>query len=249
MNAALLASAWLMGFLGSTHCIAMCGGVVAVACSALPLRKRPSVAAQLPYVLAYNGGRILSYAAAGALAGAIGAALASVTPVAKAQIGLRLVADAMMIAVGAYVAGLSRVFRWIEGLGEPLWRRVAPLGRALVPVRSLPGAFALGLVWGWLPCGLVYAGLAAAVTSGSALGGAATMAAFGAGTLPMLLALGSAASFVARAARRRWVRSAAGATMIAFGVVQMAHTGHAWASVENGRTPACCPGHRHAAGL
>jgi sulfite exporter TauE/SafE len=227
----------------------MCGGVVAVACSALPLRKRPSVAGQLPYVLAYNGGRILSYATAGALAGAIGAALASVGSVAKAQIALRLAAGVVMIAVGAYVAGLGRPLRWIENHGAPLWRRIAPLGRALVPVRSIPGAFALGLVWGWLPCGLVYAGLAAAVTSGSALGGAATMAAFGAGTLPMLLALGSAAAFVARAARRRWVRTAAGATMIAFGVAQMAHTGHAWASVEKGRAPACCPAHPHAEAL
>ena len=180
---------------------------------------------------------------AGAIAGAIGAALASVGLVERAQLGLRLCAGAMMIAVGLYVAGLGRALRWSESAGEPLWRRIAPLARRLVPVRSISGAFALGLLWGWLPCGLVYAALTAAITSGSALGGAATMAAFGVGTLPMLLAMGSAAAFVARAARIRWVRTAAGLTIVAFGVVQLAHTGRAWASIRAGARPVCCAEH------
>jgi sulfite exporter TauE/SafE len=243
MNALLLASAWLMGLLGSTHCVAMCGGVVAMSCSALPRRQRSSVAAQLPYVLAYNGGRIVSYASAGAAAGALGAALASLGPLARAQVGLRLVAGAMMIAVGLYVAGLFCALRWVEGMGQPLWRRIAPFARSLVPVQSPSKAFCLGLLWGWLPCGLVYAALAAAMTSGSAWNGAVTMAAFGVGTLPMLLVLGSAAALVARAARARGVRVAAGVTMIAFGVLQVAHTGRAWASTRSGRAPACCPRH------
>jgi sulfite exporter TauE/SafE len=222
----------------------MCGGVVAMTCSALPLAKRSSARAGLPYSLAYNAGRIASYACAGAIVGALGAALASVGIVEHAQLGLRLLAGAMMIAVGLYVAGFARALRWIERAGEPLWRHIAPVARRLIPVQSPFQAFALGLMWGWLPCGLVYAALAAAVTSGSALGGAATMAAFGFGTLPMLLAMGSAASFVARAARLRSVRTAAGVAIVAFGVVQMAHTGQAWATVRAGRTPMCCAGHR-----
>jgi hypothetical protein len=103
-------------------------------------------------------------------------------------------------------------------------------------------AFALGLLWGW-PCGLVYAALAAAVTSGLALGGAATMTAFGLGTLPTLLAMGSAAALFARAARVRSVRPAAGMAIVAFGVVQLAHAGRAWATVEAGGPPVCCTGH------
>ena len=240
----LLASAWLMGLLGSTHCVAMCGGVVAMTCSAVPLARRSSPRAQLPYALAYNAGRIASYATAGAIAGAAGAALASSGLVEHARLGLRLVAGAMMIAVGLYVAGRGRALRWIERVGEPLWRRVAPLARRLVPVRTPSRAFALGLLWGWLPCGLVYAALAAAVTSGSPFRGAATMVAFGLGTLPMLLAMGSAAALVARGTRARWVRTAAGWTIVAFGVVQLAHTGRAWAGARAGAARACCPAHR-----
>ena len=97
-----------------------------------------------------------------------------------------------------------------------------------------------------MPCGLVYAALAAAVTSGSAAGGAATMAAFGVGTLPTLLAMGSAAAVVARAARTRAVRVAAGLAIVAFGIVHLAGAGYAWAAVRKGGPPTCCVGHRHA---
>jgi sulfite exporter TauE/SafE len=71
------------------------------------------------------------------------------------------------------------------------------------------------------------------------------MIAFGLGTLPMLFAMGSAAAIVARGARIRWVRAAAGATIIAFGVVQMVHTGWAWAASQRGQVPLCCSGHPH----
>lgn len=238
MTAMLLVSALLMGLLGSSHCVVMCGGVVAMTCSALPLARRGRVGAQLPYVLAYNAGRIASYAAAGAVAGALGATLASFGVVERAQLALRIAAGVMMIAVGLYVAGLARALRWLERAGEPVWRRVAPVARRLVPVRSPAQALALGLLWGWMPCGLVYAALAASVTSGGALGGAATMAAFGAGTLPTLVAMGSAAALVARLARVRWVRAAAGVAIVAFGVVQIAHVGVAWASSSDAH--ACC---------
>jgi sulfite exporter TauE/SafE len=242
MNPLLLASAWLMGLLGSTHCVAMCGGVVAMTCSALPLRKRSNPRAQLPYVLAYNAGRIASYATAGAIAGALGAALASLGLVERAQLALRLLAGAMMLAVGFYVAGWGRALRWVERMGAPVWNKIGPIARRFVPVATPSRAFRLGLLWGWLPCGLVYAAMAAAVTSGSALGGATTMIAFGLGTLPMLLAMGSAAAIVARGARIRWVRAAAGMAIVAFGLVQVIHTGRAWAASGDG-VPVCCIGH------
>jgi sulfite exporter TauE/SafE len=241
-----------MGLLGSAHCVLMCGGVVAMTCSALPLSARSAESGavrgprraleQMGYILAYNGGRIASYTAAGAIAGAVGAALASFGGVQEAQLALRLAAGAMMVTVGLYVAGVARALTWLERAGEPLWRRVAPVARRLVPVRSPLTAFTLGVLWGWLPCGLVYAALAASVTSGSAAGGATTMAAFGLGTLPALVTMGSAATVVARAARRRWVRVGAGVLLIAFGAVQVAHVGRAWAAESRGGAP-CCAGH------
>jgi sulfite exporter TauE/SafE len=245
MTAMLLVSALVMGLLGSTHCVVMCGGVVAMTCSALPLSRRARPSVQLPYVLAYNAGRIASYAMAGAAVGALGGTLASFGAVEHVQLGLRLAAGAMMVAVGLYVAGLARALTWVERAGAPVWRRIAPFAKRLVPVRSPLAALALGAMWGWLPCGLVYAALAAAVTSGSAANGAATMAAFGLGTLPMLVAMGSTAAVVARAARRQWVRMGAGVAIVAFGVVQVAHVGQALATERAGETPQCCAGHRH----
>jgi len=243
MSLVLILSALAMGLLGSTHCVFMCGGVVAMTCSALPLSRRASPLAQLPFVLACNAGRIASYSVAGAIAGAIGAALTSFGAVERAQLVLRLAAGAMMVTVGLYVTGLARALAWLERAGEPLWRRIAPVARRLVPVRSPAAALALGALWGWLPCGLVYAALTAAVTSGSAATGAATMAAFGLGTLPTLVAMGSAAAMVARTARRPWVRVAAGVLIVTFGIVQMAYVGGAWAADGGDGAAACCAGH------
>ncbi len=241
MSGALLLSALLLGLLGSTHCVAMCGGVVAMSCSALPLVRRRRVLAQLPYVLSYNAGRIASYAAAGAAAGALGTTLQSMGAVQNTTLALRLLAGLTMLAAGLYLAGFVRTLAWAERAGAPLWRRLLPLGRALLPVRAPPQAFALGLLWGWMPCGLVYAALLAAVTSGSAARGALAMAAFGVGTLPMLVGLGSAAAFLARVARGRRARLAAALVVGTFGVVQIGDAGLAWASAS--RTPPCCAGH------
>jgi sulfite exporter TauE/SafE len=236
----LLASAALMGFLGGAHCIVMCGGVVAVTCSALPPARRGRPLAQIPHVLAYNAGRILSYAAAGAAAGALGALFVGFGPVERLRLGLRLAASAAMLAVGLSVSGLTGPLRWAERMGEPVWRRVAPLARRLVPVRSPGHALALGLLWGWMPCGLVYAALAAAATSGAPGAGALTMAAFGVGTLPTLVTMGTAAALVARAARARLVRRMAGLTIVAFGVVQAALVGRAWIDAHPAGSSACC---------
>lgn len=241
MSAVLLLSALLMGLLGSAHCVAMCGGVVAMSCSAMPLARRGRVLSQLPYVLTYNLGRIVSYAVAGAIAGTLGRTLASVGAIEHVQLGLRLLAGLMMIAVGIYVAGFAASLSWMERLGEPVWRRILPFARRLVPVRSPLSALALGTLWGWLPCGLVYAALAASVTAGSAITGAATMAAFGLGTLPALVALGSAAAAVARAAGHAWVRRAAGALLVAFGALNATHVAQAWGAHER---PTCCA-HAH----
>jgi sulfite exporter TauE/SafE len=240
MSTMLLLSALLMGLLGSTHCVVMCGGVVAMTCSALPLARRGRPLAQLPYVLGYNAGRIVSYAVAGAAAGALGRTLQSLGAVEHAGLGLRLFAGLVMIGVGLYLAGFAGALRWVERAGEPVWRRIAPLARRLVPVRTPAHAVALGLLWGWMPCGLVYAALAAAVTSGSSLGGAATMAAFGAGTLPMLVTMGSAAGFVARVARGPRTRMAAALVVAAFGIVQIGHAGAAWARGDGAGPHACC---------
>lgn len=179
------------------------------------------------------------------MAGSLGVALGSVGFLGKSQLVLRVVAGVVMLLVGLYVSGFGGALKWIERAGWPVWRRVQPWAARLMSIRTLPATFGLGLLWGWMPCGLVYAALAAAVTSGSPLAGATTMAAFGLGTLPMLLAMGSAAAVVARASRVRWIRRAAGAALVAFAVAHLAHTREAWAASQHDTTPACCAGHHH----
>jgi sulfite exporter TauE/SafE len=245
MNPVWLVPPLMLGLLGGTHCIAMCGGVVAMTCSSLPLKRRGRLWAQLPYVLAYNTGRIASYTIAGAAAGGLGATFAHFDTLARCQLTLRLVAGATMLAVGLYIAGVTAALRWLERAAEPLWRRIAPLARSLVPVRSPSRALALGLLWGWMPCGLVYAALAMSLSAGSATAGALTMAAFGLGTLPMLVTMGSAAALVVRAARAPGVRKAAGVAMLVLGGIQVVDAGLAWGHASDGAARACCFLHRH----
>ncbi len=213
-------SALLMGFVGSTHCIAMCGGVVTVLSGGLvQLGRKPSdVEAHATIALALNAGRILSYSLAGAMVGGFGALLAKIPALHSAELGLRLCAGLLML--GLYLAGGWARFASIERLGLPLWRGVEPVARRFLPARSLRGAFVLGGLWGFMPCGLVYTALALSLGNTSAFGGAMTMGAFGLGTLPTLLTLGVFASrFVGVGVTRvTWVRRLAGAVVIGFGL-------------------------------
>lgn len=177
LEAGLLA-AFVGGLIGSTHCFGMCGGIA----SALGVAGggRPS------FAIAYSAGRIASYAAAGAIAGAIGAGLAG-----AAGLGpwLRLVMGLMFVLIGLQVALNLRVLAPLEAAGARLWSRLAPLARRLIPPRHAGQALALGALWGWLPCGLVYGMLAAAAGAGNAAGGALFMAFFGLGTAPAMIGL------------------------------------------------------------
>lgn len=194
------------------HCVGMCGAINAgfTLARAGQLWRRQ---------LAFNAGRITSYAAAGAAAGALGSAGAYAASVLPSQSLLYLAASAVTVVAGLHFAGALRLAK-LDALGAPLWRRVQPLAARLLPASTIPQSYAAGLLWGWLPCGLVYAALAAAVFTGGALEGAAAMAAFGAGTLPWLLAAG-----VAGARLRQWkaLRHAGGALLVLLGAVGIGH--------------------------
>ncbi len=201
---------FLIGLLGGTHCIGMCGGIV----SALSMGdgSRPSLH------LAYNAGRIASYGVAGAIAGAMGGATIALSGQLPARIFLFLLANLMLIALGLYLMGLSQALAFSERFGQKLWRHLQPLTKRFLPVRTVAQAFPLGLLWGWLPCGLVYSALITALTSGSALRGAGMMLAFGLGTLPNLLLAGLLAARLKAYAANRGVRTLAGLLVLAFGL-------------------------------
>lgn len=220
-----LASAFLLGLLGSTHCIGMCGGIVGaltLGIKGAPARPWWSLA---PYLVAYNIGRIASYAAAGALLGVISAQMFDAMPAPTARLVTRVITSGFMIALGLYLTGWWAGLGALERLGGRLWKRIEPLGRRLLPVRNPMQALLLGLLWGWLPCGMVYAALAWSLASGSATDGALLMLAFGAGTLPMLIALGGAARWFGAMVRLPWVRRTAGILVLAFGAYALLPSG------------------------
>ncbi len=209
-----LISVFLVGLLGGTHCVGMCGGIV----GALSLQL-PNQAPQWRFHLAYSTGRIASYVLVGAIAGAAGASsllLANILPVKQV---LYLLANLLLVALGLYLAGLSSLVLRIEGAGAGIWQRLQPYSRKLLPVTSVPQALALGALWGWVPCGLVYSMLISALASGSTLGGGAIMLAFGLGTLPNLLAMGYFARQLKDFMQNRNVRLAAGLLVGGFGVL------------------------------
>lgn len=220
-----LLSAFITGLLGSAHCIGMCGGIVGTLTMRLPGEMQQSPRRLLPYLLTYNLGRISSYTLAGLLVGVIGAQFTHLLPDAR-TIGLvgGLLAGGFMIALGLYLGNWWPALGWLEKLGAHLWRWIEPLGRRFFPVTTPWRALGLGLVWGWLPCGLVYTALALALSvslqaESGMLWSALVMFAFGLGTLPMLFAMGSAAYWLTQFTRRLSVRRILGALVAAFGVL------------------------------
>lgn len=207
-----LLSALLAGLLGGVHCVGMCGGLVA-AFSFRPDGTMP------PFRLhvGYNLGRIVSYTLFGALAGALGASL-NLLEIRPLQIALYVLAQGVMILLGLYLAGWNQWVLVFEKAGGVLWSRVQPMFKKLLPVKSLPGALIAGFFWGWLPCGLVYSILVAALAAGSATSGAALMLAFGLGTLPNLLGMALFANHLQPLLQKSVVRKTAGLMVAGFGV-------------------------------
>jgi uncharacterized protein len=214
-----LLAALVAGAAGSVHCLAMCGGLS----GALGLRARRNGAAHgkaFVHSVVYQIGRIASYGIAGALVGAFGGVLQTAFDFNRVALIARILAGIILIA-----AAIGVLFKWrplgrLELLGGRLWNRIAPLARA-VPADGLHGSLLLGMIWGWLPCGLVYSMLLVAALAGSAFMGAATMLSFGAGTAPAVLAAGLFGGQVWRVAMARGLNFAAGSLLLVFGLVTM----------------------------
>ena len=215
-------SAFLVGLLGGTHCAGMCGGIVGALTFGLPEKVRHHFPSILPYQLGYNLGRISSYVVAGAIMGGLGMLLAEVMPIYLAQQALLIIAAIFMILLGLYLGGWWTGLARIERLGGALWTRIEPYARGLLPVRSPAQAWMLGLVWGWLPCGLVYSMLIWSVSSGGVARGAGLMLAFGLGTLPNLFAMGMLAGSLARWSKDVRIRRVAGLLVMGFGFFTLA---------------------------
>jgi sulfite exporter TauE/SafE len=202
------------GFLGSGHCLGMCGGIA----GALQLGPETGRTRRAALATLQNLGRILSYMLAGALVGAIGGGIGHAGGWHWWPQMLRIATAAVMILIGLTLATRWRGFSALERWGAHFWSKLAPLARRLLPARTPAQALAAGMLWGWLPCGLVYTLLAAAAVSGGAIAGAGVMLGFGLGTLPAMLGAGLAAGALTRKPYMGTLRRLAGVLLIVFGV-------------------------------
>ena len=195
----------LLGFFGGGHCVGMCGGLS----SAFALQLPPGLN-RAGLIVLLNLGRISSYVFIGLLVGAIGQIGISLDQTRWLQNGLYFSANLLLLFLGLYLAGISSLATRIESIGRPVWKRLNPLLNRLLPIQSVPACFGVGMLWGWLPCGLVYSASLYALGSGNALEGGLYMLAFALGTLPNLLAMGLFAAQLKNFLQRKTVRLAAG---------------------------------------
>ncbi|MCY7389090.1 MAG: sulfite exporter TauE/SafE family protein [Burkholderiales bacterium] len=248
------------GFLGSVHCLGMCGGISATVALAspttfpqpardrhtttIPIAIALTTAPAFPgsatsasryatetNVLAFNAGRIASYALAGAMAGTLGGALADVgqawviSGTMPMRLALFVLANLMIMFTGLYLMGLPQLLAPLERAGGHLWKHLAPWSRRFLPLRSPAHAAMFGALWGWIPCGMVYAMLLTAMSAGSAVNGAMTMLAFGVGTLPAMVGAGWSAGRLRGWTRNPRVRLVAGLAVLAMGIFGLSRLG------------------------
>ncbi len=221
MNELTLTSAVLIGLLGSSHCLGMCGGLSSV----LGVNAK---AGNRSRIVSYNAGRLLTYAAIGAVAGLLGEALLSSAP--QLAVLLRGIAGLLIVAMGLYVSQWWMGLTKLEKIGAVLWKYLQPLTGKLLPITNHRQAFMLGTLWGLLPCGLVYSTLSWALASAQWQQSALLMLAFGIGTLPAMLSVGFVGEKILQRLRQPRFRHIAGLMIIAMGIATWVspalHGGH-----------------------
>lgn len=184
-------TALAMGFFGSTHCFGMCGGIT------VALSSSTSESKKLQYSFIFQIFRVVSYAILGGLFGAFGYLFSQVSlPVLTSLSGI------FMILLGLYLLNINTPLLGLEKLGHKLWSKIQPLQKRFLPIGKAYHAIVIGLLWGLLPCGLVYSALALSVSTGNFMAGAICMLFFGLGTLPALLSLSLISSH-----GMRWIKN------------------------------------------
>lgn len=214
-TAITLTAAMLAGMAGSGHCFSMCGGLAGAL--ALRTRSRDGSSASLRRALLHHTGRLSGYAIAGALFGFFGASLDAALDLPRLATFLRIASGITLILIALRILAGWNALAWLERLGALFWRRLQPLVRRAGSGNDASSALLLGLLWGWLPCGMAYSMLLFAVLTGEATRGAAVMAAFGLGTLPAMLASSMLFSQLHQRLKQHWPRAVTGMLLLAFG--------------------------------
>jgi sulfite exporter TauE/SafE len=213
-NASYLA-AFVIGLFSSLHCIGMCGSIIGTLTYSLSQELRNNKRILFSIILSYNLGRVASYAIAGAVVGLLSLPFSQ----GMAYRFLQLVSAAIMTGAGLYIGGWFPRFAYIEKMGSRFWKLIEPFGRKMIPVKTRSQAMLFGMVWGWLPCGLIYTALALSATTGNVMHSSMTMLAFGLGTLPAVVGVGIMTTLLARLSKARLFKQIVGILFIVFALL------------------------------
>lgn len=221
----------LAGLFGSTHCMAMCGGINAMLHSQI----RPGQAG-FAIASAFQLGRGLSYLSLGLMLAGLGKLPSWWLPEGSGGV-MRWLLGGLVIVIGLAVLGQGRWSEAMTRFAEPVSRRVTPVLGRLLPVKHAGQALLAGLLWGLIPCGLLYAVLAAALLQANTPGAISLLVAFWLGTLPALVLGGMAAFRLRLSLSHRALRRTAGVAMMLTGALvaagpslaaQFHHSGLQW---------------------
>jgi len=236
------------GFVSTLHCWGMCGGIVAALALGAPPALRTRGGAMTGLAVAYNLGRIASYAGLGAMAGLAATSVAGASG-GSAYLILQALGLLALLFAALRLGGWLPRNGIVERIGLRFWQRLNPLTRRLLPIDRASRAVAAGLLWGFLPCGLVYAMLPISAGTGSAAGGALTMLAFGAGTLPGMITASVAANRLGGLKPGPGLRRYAAAALITLSLgwygLQWLDAGDAHSHAQHAAAPATAPADAH----
>lgn len=235
----------LIAFSSGLHCLGMCGGIIGAMALNLPVAVKERRWGVVLFLLAANLGRLLSYGAAGWLTARFGQSLFLALSPGMGHGLLQGLAALMLVGTGLFLSGRFPGLRWLENLGAPLWRRLEPLGRHLITPRTPLHALLFGMVWGWLPCSMVYSALVWSAAACSPERSALLMVLFGLGTLPATLPTGWLAGRVTVLAKQPWLRDLLAMALVAAGAFSLYMTGqhfhdpfmHQWHSLTTCTDP------------
>ena len=213
--------AFFIGLFSSLHCVSMCGSIIGTLSYSLKPEIRNDKSKMLSFILSYNFGRIFSYMLAGLIIGLIESVLTFPLGAEHGHQVLKVISALIITGAGFYIAGWFPSFAYIEKTGSYFWKTIEPYGRKLIPVASLGQAFLFGMVWGWIPCGLVYTALALAATSGDITISTLSMLTFGLGTLPAVAGTGMMSSFITRLSNLQTTKRIIGMLLVLVAIISV----------------------------
>ncbi len=208
-----------IGLFSAMHCVGMCGGIIGAMMYAVPdeLKRRKLVLYSMNVVS--NLGRISSYTIAGLLLSFLGINLLDFNQLEYGHLVIQVVFAFILILIGMNIAGWFPQLKKIEYIGQRFWRFIQPVGKKILPVDSILKAYLAGMLWGWVPCGLVYSVLLLSLASNNVLEGTLIMLSFGLGTLLPLVATGIFMDYLKQLRQNRVARQMAGCLIIVTGLL------------------------------